>query len=79
MKPSKIVLRRNTTDHIRECLAVLASGIAQSGRPLHSSSVSHLCNPGDQTQCRTVTRENDRFCLQQFRCAEGASVPSILG
>ena len=62
-------MRRNTTDHIRQCLPILASGISQSGRPLHSSSLSHLCNPGDQTQCRTVTRENNHFCLQQFRCA----------
>ena len=66
-------MRRNTTDHIRECLPILASGISRSGRPLQSSSVSHLCTPGDQTQCRTVTRENDHFCLQQFRCAEVAS------
>ena len=64
---------RNPTDYIEECLPILASGIAQSGRLLHSSSVSHLCNPGDQMQCRTVTRESDHFCLQQFRCAEGAS------
>lgn len=69
----RVYMRRNTTDDIKECLPVLASGISQSGQPLHSSSVTHLCTPGDQTQCRTVTRENDRFCMQQFRCAESAS------
>lgn len=67
-------MRRNDTASIRQCLPNVASSIVQAGRALHSNSVANLCIPGGQAECRTVTSEDEQFCLQQFRCVVSCPV-----
>ena len=68
------VLRRNQSAITSACSRILTREILGSGPSLLTRSLAHLCLPGGPAQCRTLTSENQEFCLQQIWCVRSAQL-----